>query len=420
MKYGLNDKPGLSELLLYGLQWWAVSLPCVIIMGAISSRLHFSDLAYQTFYLQKMFGIAGAATVMQIIIGHRLPLVIGPATILLVGLTASQSQSMDAAYSAIMISGLVLALTAASGLFTRLRLFFTPRIVAVILILIAFTLAPSILKLVFGPENEFPIFHLFFCFGLVAALIILNQILPGVWKSLTILFGLAGGCAVYFAVLGPPAAGQAAPASVPPFLFLENFTFDPGLIISFLLCMTALSINELGSIESIGHMLNAGDMPGRVKRGVGLQGLTNALSGALGIIGPVSFSLSAGVIAATGCATRYALIPAGFGLLLCSFSPRAVYWLSLLPGPVMGALLLYLMASQLASGLSMLVAEKGVSDFASGLTVAMPLMAGLMVSFTPAEVFAAFPVLVRPLIGNGFIVGAVTVVVLEHVVFKKK
>ena len=53
MKYELNDKPGILPMLMYGLQWWIVSLPCVVIMGIIVSQLHYTDVAEQTFYLQK-------------------------------------------------------------------------------------------------------------------------------------------------------------------------------------------------------------------------------------------------------------------------------------------------------------------------------------------------------------------------------
>ena len=59
MKYELNDKPGILPMLMYGLQWWIVSLPCVVIMGIIMSQLHYTDVAEQTFYLQKLFGIMG-------------------------------------------------------------------------------------------------------------------------------------------------------------------------------------------------------------------------------------------------------------------------------------------------------------------------------------------------------------------------
>ena len=69
MKYELNDKPGMLPMLMYGLQWWIVSLPCVVIMGIIVSQLHYTNVAEQTFYLQKLFGIMGIVMIVQVLWG---------------------------------------------------------------------------------------------------------------------------------------------------------------------------------------------------------------------------------------------------------------------------------------------------------------------------------------------------------------
>ena len=159
-------------------------------------------------------------------------------------------------------------------------------------------------------------------------------------------------------------------------------------------------------------------MPGRIRRGVGLQGAANLASGVLGVIGPVDYSMSAGVIGATGCASRLTLVPAGVGLAACAVFPSFVMGLALIPGAVMGALMLYLMASQLASGLAMLVQERSVTSFESGLCVGLPLMIGLMVAFVPSQAFSAFPGMLRPIVGNGFVMGTLAVILLEHVVFR--
>ena len=416
MKYGLEDKPGTGVFLLYGVQWWAVCLPCVIIMGVVVARLHYAELGDQVFYLQKLFGLTGLVMAGQLLFGHRLPLVVGPATILLAGLLAALSSGLDAIYSSIIIGGGVLAVCSAAGLIGRLRNFFTPRIVAVILVLIAFTISPTILNLTLGDGRD-PVFHLLFGFGLTLFMIIANQLLAGIWKSMTVLLGLAGGSLLYFALTAFP---DLPPISKPTEagLFVNSFVFDPGTTLAFIFCMLALTINELGSIESIGHMLQADQMDGRVKRGVTCLGLGNMLAGALAVLGPVSYSLSAGIISATGCAARRALLPAAGGLIACALVPRAVLICSLLPGPVMGALMLYLMAAQLSSGLAMLVAERGVSDFGSGLTVGFPLMGGLLISFTPAAVFQEMPALTRPILSNGFVMGTILVIMLEHIIIR--
>ena len=419
MRYNLEDKPGLPAFLLYGLQWWVVSLPCIIIMGAVAARLHFDDVGSQVFYMQKLFGLTGAAAVAQIYFGHRLPLVVGPAAILLVGVAASLSSGFEALYTSIMVGGLVLALTAACGLLGKIRAIFTPRVVSVILVLIAFTLTPTILKLVLGDADS-PALNLSFTVTMVLAMIMLNQRLGGIWKSLTILFGLLGGCLVYFLLAGPPETAAYASEAAFKNVFLGKLDFQPGAVISFLFCMLALTVNELGSIEAIGHLLAAREMGGRVRRGVAVQGLANVAAGAMGVLGPVSYSLSSGIIAATGCASRHVLLPAGAGLAACAFFPEAVYVFSKIPGAVMGSLMLYLMTAQLASGLMLLTAEKAVSGFSGGITVGLPLMVGLMISFAPQTALAGFPEVLKPIVGNGFVMGAIVVMVLEHLVFRSK
>lgn len=416
MKYELEDRPGPLALLLYGLQWWVIALPCVIILGVVVARMHFDNLGDQVFYLQKIFGLTGLAMLAQLFWGHRLPLVIGPAAILLVGLTASRSASLSVLYTAIMAGGGLLALVAAAGLVGRLRALFTTRIVAVILILIAFTLTPTILRLVLDPARGAGL-SFAFALSLVLVMVIANRLLPGVWKSLTVLIGLAGGSLAWLLLTGGPEPLETVPARTTG-LFLPHLEFEAGAIISFIFCMAALAINELGSIESIGRLIGAGGLEGRVKRGQMVQGLANLASGAVGIIGPVSFSLSAGVIAATGCAARRTMVPAALGLILCAFFPQLVLIFSRLPAVVMGALLLYLMAAQLASGLSLITAEGALGDFAGALTVSLPLMVGLLVAFAPESALADWPARLKPLIGNGFIMGTLTAVLLEHLILR--
>lgn len=419
MKYNLEDKPGIGALLLYGLQWWAVSLPSVVIMGVVVSRMHYSDLSAQIFYMQKLFGLMGLAGVIQVLWGHRLPLVVGPASTLLVGVIAAQAASVEAIYSSMIIGGVLVALVAYSGLLHKLRFFFTPRIVSVILILIAFTLSPTILKLVAGGADR-PDRHMLFAVIAVLALVICNKLLPGVWKSLTVLIGIGGGTLAHYLLFGFPAPASQADAAADIGLFLPSFELHAGTVLAFLFCYLALLINELGSIESIGHMLRVEDMKERIRGGVGFQGLSNIAAGGLGVIGPVDYSMSAGIISATGCASRHTLVPAGLGLAACAFFPGLIQAITAIPGAVMGLLLLYLMAAQLSSGLSMLVSEQGISDFGSGLTVGLPLMVGLMVSFAPANAFAGLPPMLLPIAGNGFVMGTLTVILLEHGIFSKK
>lgn len=421
MKYGINDKPALLPMLLYGLQWLLVSIPCVVILGVIVSKIHLTDPAEQVFYMQKLFGLMGITLIVQVLWGHRLPLVIGPASVLLIGVLASASSGMEVVYTSIFVCGALLAILAFCGLLSRLQFIFTPRIITVILCLIAFTLSPIILRLVFE-DTAHTMFNLFFTLGLTLAMFVANQLLKGVWKSTVVLLALAAGSLVYFLANGTPqaASGPLTTAGSTGNLSLFSFVpeFDLSVILSFLFCFIALLINELGSIQAVGRLLKAEGLEPRTTRGVGIVGLSNMLSGALGVVGPVDYSMSPGVISATGCASRYTLIPAGIGLVICAFFPGLIHLLGNIPEVVMGTILLYLMASQLSAGMQMLVKEQAISNFNSGITIGFPLMVALLLSFAPQEVISRIPALVRPIIGNGFVMGVVSVLLLEHLIFR--
>ena len=171
-------------------------------------------------------------------------------------------------------------------------------------------------------------------------------------------------------------------------------------------------------VVAVGRMIGADHMERRTTRGVGITGLANVVSGALGIVGPVDYSMSPGIIAATGCASRFPLIPAGIGLVVCAFFPGFIECLNAIPGVVMGAVLLYLMASQLSAGMQMMIREKAVDGFDGGIVVGFSLMVALLLSFAPDEALNSIPALIRPIVGNGFVMGVITVLILEHLIFR--
>jgi len=421
MKYGLNDKPSLFPMLLYGLQWFVISVPSIIILGAITAEMNNSDMSAQILYMQKLFALIGFGLIVQVLWGHRLPLIIGPASVLLVGIIAATSERADAVNTSIFLGGCFLFILGASGLFDKIQRIFTPRIVSVILALIAFTLAPVILHLIFGSNGPI-LFNFLLAFFLSLFMIYMNNRLQGVWRSTVVLLGLILGMFIYFlfnntfSLIWLTEVSSFTPSSLLNF----QFKIDGGVILSFLFCYVALIVNELGSIQSVGHQIGASAMNNRRRRGICATGLLNSFSGLLGVIGPVDYSLSPGVISATGCASRYPLIPAGIGLIICAFFPSLIGMISSIPDVVVGTILLYLMGSQLSAALQMIAREKAVETFNSGLIIGFPLMVALLVAFAPEAALAQLPSLLRPILGNGFVMGTITVLFLEHIVFKEE
>jgi xanthine/uracil permease len=142
------------------------------------------------------------------------------------------------------------------------------------------------------------------------------------------------------------------------------------------------------------------------------------MSGFLGVIGPVNFSLSPGVIVATGCASRIVMIPTAVLLLLLSFSPAVIGFIASVPSIVIGTILIYILSSQIAAGL--MVAFESIKEFQikDGLIIGLPLMLATIIAFLPADFLYDFPSVLRPVLGNGFVVGITAAFLMEHWIFK--
>ncbi|MBQ6690927.1 MAG: purine/pyrimidine permease [Rikenellaceae bacterium] len=415
-KYSLNDRPRAAAMVMYAVQWLLIAVP-VVLTSAFVARLQYDTLAEQTLYTQKLFAVMGLTMIVQSLWGHRLPLVAGPAAVLLVGVMASISSSPEVIYTSIAVGGALVALLATTGWIKKLQPLFTPRISIVMMALIAFTIVPVFLRLIFADAEHY---GLSFVMALVLsiAMVVANNRLRGMWKSAVVLIALVVGSAAYFAFAGLPSL-EGATAAGAGRLFITP-KFDVGVIVAFLICYIALLINELGSVQSVSAYVEADNVPKRSTRGVALTGVMNVVAGALGVLGPVDYTLSPGVIAATGCASRYPLVLTGVGLVICALFPQLVAVLSAIPSPVMGVVLLYLMAAQVAAAFQMSGTMLAAKDFNGALTIGLPIMLALVVAFLPAEVSAALPAVLRPIVGNGFVMGVIVVLVMEHVIFRKR
>lgn len=415
-KYSLNDRPRAAAMVMYAVQWLLIAVP-VVLTSAFIARLQYDTLAEQTLYTQKLFAVMGLTMIVQSLWGHRLPLVAGPAAVLLVGVMASIASSPEVIYTSIAVGGALVALLATTGWIKKLQPLFTPRISIVMMALIAFTIVPVFLRLIFADAEHY---GLSFVMALVLsiAMVVANNRLRGMWKSAVVLIALVVGSAAYFAFAGLPSL-EGATAAGTGRLFITP-KFDVGVIVAFLICYIALLINELGSVQSVSAYVEADNVPKRSTRGVALTGVMNVVAGALGVLGPVDYTLSPGVIAATGCASRYPLVLTGVGLVICALFPQLVAVLSAIPSPVMGVVLLYLMAAQVAAAFQMSGTMSAAKDFNGALTIGLPIMLALVVAFLPAEVSAALPAVLRPIVGNGFVMGVIVVLVMEHVIFRKR
>lgn len=412
MKFGLDDKPSIGATLLYGAQWLMICIPVVLTSTFVAPE------GGEVFFTQKLFALCGLTIIAQVLLGHRLPLVAGPAAVLLMGVIAAKAQGHPAEtiYPSLILGGTMVTLLAAVGAMKYIQKVFTPRIVAAIVLLIAFTLIKPIINLIFADKAHAGL-------ALVSSIVGLcimawaNKILKGVWKSTVVIGAMIFGALFYYAITGFPK--EFVKDSVAPQLFVGEIKLDAGVVIAFIFCYIALLINQVGSVQALGQFVGADNMAQRQKRGLLLTGIMNITAGATGVLGPVDYSLSPGVVASTSCASRYTILPAAAAMVILALFPQAVSVLLTIPKPIMGIVLLYLMATQVAAGLEIINSTKAVLSFRDGLVLGIPVMLTFVLSFAPQEAMAAIPSLLRPIVGNGFVMGIIVIIILEHLVLKE-
>ena len=412
-KYNLNDRPSIGAMLLYGVQWLMICIPVVLTSTFVAPA------GQVLFFTQKLFAVMGITMIVNALWGHRLPLIAGPAAVLLMGvLAASQlGGTSEAIFPSMAIGGILITLISLSGLMSKVQRAFTPRIVAAIVLLIAFTIIKPIVGMVFS-NNDHQLFSLLFAVVVVITMAIANNLLKGVWKSMVVIVAMILGSLIYYAYTGFPQSFVSD--TLPSTLFLGGVDIDAGIVIAFIFCYIALFINQMGSVQSLGDMVGADNMATRQKRGMVVQGVMNMVAGAMGVIGPVDYSLSPGIVASTSCASRFTVIPAAMLMIILAFIPDAVSVLLTIPQPVMGVVLLYLMSTQIAAGLHMIHSTNATPTFKDGLILAIPIMFTTLLSFAPQSAMYAVPALLRPIVGNGFVMGIILILLLEHLFLKDK
>ena len=400
-------------MLLYGLQWLMICIPVVLTSTFVAPE------GEMVFFTQKLFVVCGLAIIIQVLWGHRLPLVAGPAAVLLMGVIAARSQGHDAStiYPSMIVGGALVTLLAAVGAMKYIQRIFTPRIVAAIVVLIPFTMAKPIVGLIFADKAHAGLALAATIVG-IALMAWANKAFRGIWKSAVVIIAMVAGSLFYYCLTGFPKSFVSD--SVAPRIFLGEYHLDAGVILAFLFCYIALLINQIGSVQSLGQMVGASHMERRQKRGLLVTGLFHMLCGTTGVLGVVDYSLSPGVVASTSCASRYTILPAAVAMILLALFPQVVAALLTIPQPIMGIVLLFLMATQVAAGLEIIHSSKAVLSFRDGLVLGMPIMVTIILSFAPAEAMAAVPSLLRPIVVNGFVMGIIVVLILEHLVLREK
>ncbi len=421
--YGIDDRPPLKHALLYGLQWAVIIFPALIVVSHLSGRALQLEGVQEIRYFQLVLLTSGLMTLLQCLAGHRYPLLDGPSTALLLTFVTLAPQGVSSIQGGTIVGGALLVGLVLWGKLHKVIRVATPNVVGVILMLIAFTLLPYLIRSMTGvsveePAGETVVFLVSLFLVLLSAA--LSHWLSGFARTVSLLLGILLGV-VLVGAMGRIEWSKVAAAGwlSPPALWAPmSPTLDWTAVAAFSVAYIAVIVNSLGSLHGIARITEPARLPESISRGVLLNGLGGIGCGLLGLVGLVSYSMSPGVILANRVASRYAVAWCGGILMTAAFVPKLAAVLALVPPPVVGAALCSAMGAQVGAGLA--VVSSGMPSIRDYFVVGLPLLIGTLVGFLPDAFMGGVAPSLRVFLGNGLIVGIFLVLVLEHLILKKR
>ncbi len=423
--YKLNDRPPAIKSLFYSLQWLLIVVPLITVTCNLMARFLGMDPVSATALFQRFLLVVGLVTSVQVLFGHKYPLLDGPSAALLLSVAVLARDGADVVSGGMLTGGIFLAILGGFGLVNKVQVLFTDRVIGVVLLLISTTLLPFLFPMVIGVNAEHP--HgepliLFISVLLMLLIVVLSHWTKGLVRNLSIFIGIAVGFVV-MAVLGridlTPAAQLSWIAVPEPFLGpMPRFTVPA--TVSFILAYVAVLINGLGSYFSVAEVVGSEDIGQRIEKGVAFTGGGGIIAAAFGVVGTVSYSLSPGVILVTRVGSRWPVLGCGIFLVILAFFQKAGAILALVPDSVVGAALFVTLAAQMGVGISVLVKDGRALSVRDYIVVGLPLLLGTAASMLPMSFLNLFGPGARSLLGNGLIVGIVLVILLEHIVLRER
>ena len=138
--YDLDDHPPFHFGILYGLQWALIIFPSAVIAAGICEAALGLDTQGSIRFLQLILLTSGLFSFIQTLWGHRYPLLEGPSTAVILTFILIVPFGLPAIQGGTILGGILLIIAVLSNQLQKVIRLFTPNVVGVVLMLIAFGL----------------------------------------------------------------------------------------------------------------------------------------------------------------------------------------------------------------------------------------------------------------------------------------
>jgi xanthine permease XanP len=204
-----------------------------------------------------------------------------------------------------------------------------------------------------------------------------------------------------------------APLAAAPNLDYFGWSFDIALLLPFLIAISCSALKTVGDITTCQKINDVDwkrtDMR-NVSQGILADGLSAVVGGVVGGMGQSTSSGSIGLSMGSGATSRRIAFFVGLILVLLAFFPKLAMVFVVMPKPVMGAILIYVVCFMIIAGFQIIMSR--MLDARRTFLVGIPLIMGLSVDVLP-ELYENVPPLLKPIFGSSLYLAAVLVILLN-------
>ena len=459
LNYGLDDVPKpFPKALGLGLQHVLTMFGATIAVPLLLGPAMEMDTTQIAILISSVFIASGVATILQVTIGTRLPIVQGVSFAFLGPFFAiigahSGAQAMQYIAGAILLGAVVEAAIGFSGLVGVLRRYITPVVIGPVIALIGLSLYGAASGQVSAVTDDqgnvvqssnwwiaILTFSLVFLFALVLSrrsrMLSLFPILLAVVTAyvVALIFSEIGVITeanrayVSFSTIGDSFGGAPWVRNVVGeralFFPWGMPLFDVGFFVAILAAYLASIIESFGDYHAVARVSGAGDpTPRQINRGIGTEGLGCAFTGLVGGFASTSYSENIGLVGLTKVASRYVVLVGATALILLGFITKIGAIIATIPAPIVGGIYMALFGLIAAVGLSNLLRADMSSQrnlLIAGFVLFMGLVVPNYMGTLPQEWTLGGQTwltnLARSIFGSGIAVGALLGLILDNLI----
>ena len=424
MIYGLNDRPTLLMQVLLGFQHVFAAFGGVIVVPIIVSTALGFDAATSAGLISGSILASGIATIVQSAgvgpVGAKLPSVMGTdVTFAAPSIAVGARFGVPGIVGAIIVGGFIEVIL---SFFTKPLVRFFPKVVTgTVITIIGLSLMATSMDWVGGGANA-PDYGSLRNVGVAMLVMLVTLALnfygKGLLKTASIIIGMIFGylIAIPLGMVDFSPVAQASFFQIPN-LFYQGVTFNIEAILAFIPAFLVGVIGTVGRIKAIEGVAGLEEDDKKVQQAILADGVTSMIAGCVGGITNTTFAQNIGLLSITKVTSRYVTIMAGIILTVLGLFPQFGTLIHIMPSPVIGGVGVVMFGMIAVAGLQMLSTIE--FDTRNMLIVATSLGLGLGFAFRPA-IISEFPEIVRMIFSSGITTGTIAAIVLNVCLKEKK